>query len=392
MHLLRNRWVLACISLALSLAVAWVVLDRVRARQGELLQFNALDEDLGDLHAEPGRGAAALDAVLPGEWRYFIPEKRVRQLFGKTFGAARAYDPWTYWSSKGRTKVIPWPERPEGQWTLHLNAQGLREDRDLGGPPAQIRVLVTGDSHAEGVCNNDESFANRLEASLRASHAGRTVEVLNAAGGGFMPYQYFGMLQKLREFEPQVFVVTIFGGNDFSGLTWFREYFGNTPHQQWTQEDGKLREAALRKAPFAMGQCFNSLQNFKVHPESLEESCATAVELCEQMAELCRARRCAMIVVFLPAPCDCQWQPAHDDIERARTLLALGPEDLELNRRAAERFVSGLRVAGIEVLDLRPSFEGLAPPPFWRQDLHLNLEGHRLIAEQLLPLVEDELR
>jgi GDSL-like lipase/acylhydrolase family protein len=392
MRFLRNRWVLLCISLALSLALAWLVFDRVRARQGDLLQFNTPPEDLGDWHAETERGAAALDARLPEAWRYFIPEERVRQLFERTFGRTRAYDPWTYWWSKSRTKVMRWSERPEGHWTLHMNAQGLREDRDLGGPPAQIRVLVTGDSHTEGVCNNDESFANLLEASLRASHAGRTVDVLNAANGGFMPYQYFGTLQKFRDFDPQMLVVTVFGGNDFSELTWFRDYFENLPHQLWTEEDLKLRDATLRKAPFAMGQCFNSLLTFKLHPEALEGSCRTAVGLCRQMAEQCRARRCAMIVVFLPAPCDCQWQPAHEDIERARTALSLGPEALELNRRTAELFVNGLQVAGIEVLDLRRTFEGLSPPPFWRLDLHMNLEGHRLVAKELLPLVEAHLR
>jgi hypothetical protein len=93
-----------------------------------------------------------------------------------------------------------WPLTPE-------EVRGLQQ-------PA-LRILVTGDSHTDGVCNNSESFTNLLEAELSAAHPGEAIEALNAGKGAYSFYNYLGVLERLLPLRPDVFVVAVYGGNDF---------------------------------------------------------------------------------------------------------------------------------------------------------------------------------
>jgi hypothetical protein len=108
-------------------------------------------------------------------------------------------------------------EHPQGGWDIRTNALGLREDQEVPEEKADLRVLVVGDSHVDGLCANADSFPNLLEASLSERHPGRTIEVVNAGTGGWSFYNYLGALEGLAYLRPDVFVVVVYGGNDFQG-------------------------------------------------------------------------------------------------------------------------------------------------------------------------------
>ena len=67
-----------------------------------------------------------------------------------------------------------------------------------------------------GACSTHESFPNRLEARLRVRDAQRSVEVWNAGCSNYSLYNYLGTLERLAHLAPDVFVVVVHGGNDFS--------------------------------------------------------------------------------------------------------------------------------------------------------------------------------
>ena len=70
----------------------------------------------------------------------------------------------------------------------------MSEDGEVLDPRIGPRILMTGDSHAAGVCENSESFTNVLEALL-TEERGTPVEAINAAQGGFDHYNYLGILE-----------------------------------------------------------------------------------------------------------------------------------------------------------------------------------------------------
>jgi hypothetical protein len=272
---------------------------------------------------------------------------------------------------------------------LSTNQLGFREDAELATPPADLRVLIAGDSHTFGLCNNGESFPNLLERDLRSRLGGKSVEVLNAGVGAFTLFNYFGTLLRESEFMPQVFVVAVYGGNDFAELLMLGHRFASTPISSWPEGALKRRTRGLAAGANAMGQCLNQVQTFLSMPDEQEFAVGTAVRLCSEMQQVCNERRIRMIVVFIPAACVCTFADPLPEMERAREALGLGPgpDESGINSSLAERFLSGVRALGLELVDMTEPFKLQNPPPYWRTDLHLNLEGHRLIAEQLEPLI-----
>lgn len=53
-----------------------------------------------------------------------------------------------------------------------------------------------------------------------------------------------------------------------------------------------------------------------------------------------------------------------------------------------QRFLDAVEAGGVRVVDLRSVFRAEERPPYWSEDLHLDLRGHELAARALLPVVE----
>ncbi len=360
---------------------------RESRQRAQLEFFHSERETLAIAQARGSSLNRPLAPEHPEDWRYYLTPTVAGRIF-LIKAQGEVYDPWTYF--RQRPNIVekePWPERADGNWMLRTNDQGFREDAALSVPRPALRVLVTGDSHTDGVCNNDESFPNRLEAKLRASRKGKTVEVLNAGVGGYTLFHYLGMLLRESAFEPQVFVVAVYGGNDFVELVLLEHRFQGTKCKEWPTADVQRRNDTLSTAPCAMGQCFNQVQLFLSMPEEEELALACALRLCAEMKDVCSKRGIAMVMVFIPAACSCEWPQSNPVVERGRTDLGLPAGDGGINAELAQRFTSGVRALKIPLLDMREIFERQPVPPYWRTDLHLNLEGHRLVAEALEPVV-----
>jgi hypothetical protein len=212
---------------------------------------------------------------------------------------------------------------PQALVHLVTNSIGCREDHELDDPPRDLRVLVAGDSHACGVCNNDESMANRLEALLAAANPGRSVEVLNAALGGYSFVNYLGTLLRFRDFKPQVFVVAVFGGNDFGELLpMFLYTRGRQLPTMTTREDAR-RNAALALSSDVMGQGLSSIDNLRNWPDKKRVVASAAVQLFAEMRRICDEQGTQLIVVYIPCPFEFQWEDPKDRIAKVRAKLEL---------------------------------------------------------------------
>ena len=64
-------------------------------------------------------------------------------------------------------------------------------------------------------------------------------------------------------------------------------------------------------------------------------------------------------------------------------------EDLARHRELREAYVSWLEAEKIPHIDLHPAFAESDGLLYWKRNLHLSLDGHRLAAEKIAPFLED---
>ncbi len=139
-----------------------------------------------------------------------------------------------------------WNEHPKGRIVLQTNNFGFREDRDTDfrKPNNSVRILVTGDSHTDGVVNNAESFPNLLEEKLTTSSGSARFEVINGGVGYYAFQNYAGFLRRHLDLHPDYFIVTVYLENDFMEAVQFAIKKGQMPPQGrsfwYRQNSGEL--------------------------------------------------------------------------------------------------------------------------------------------------------
>jgi lysophospholipase L1-like esterase len=117
-------------------------------------------------------------------------------------------------------RLIPnttfWHTSVDGRWQFRTNAQGFRDDENYAyrKPEGQRRILVLGDSQAEGYeARQSAIFPKVLETRLRAK--GLNVQVLNSGISGFGTAEELMFLEhEGMKYQPDAIVLAFFG-NDF---------------------------------------------------------------------------------------------------------------------------------------------------------------------------------
>ena len=122
-----------------------------------------------------------------------------------------------HFHSINHERMIQWPEHSNGQFNMKTNNLGFKENEPtlLQKPANTYRIIVTGDSHTDGVVNNNESFPNRLEVALNKDSSIQTYEVLNGGTGFYSFKNYSGFVEKTKTLHPDLYIITVYTGNDF---------------------------------------------------------------------------------------------------------------------------------------------------------------------------------
>ncbi len=291
---------------------------------------------------------------------------------------------------------VPFAEYPRKQIEFVVNSLSMREDDEPLAVKPQLRVLVAGDSHTDGVCQNCESFPNLTEAALRerasaestqrkANFDPRSIEVLNAGKGGHSFFNYLGTLERNLDLEPDVFVVTVYGGNDFHELlsAWhtYRNDGKRPPGAASYPDEIKAAQAISSQG---LNQAFYELKYFDVYPEQMRIALDCAVEVCGQIQALCRERGIRLIVLYLPPRQEIEPDNPALNIRKLLRALKLEPAALANATRLGDEFLSRVAESGIEHLDLRPAFRQAGESLYWNADWHINLAGQRVVARELV--------
>ncbi|MDF1799025.1 MAG: SGNH/GDSL hydrolase family protein [Planctomycetota bacterium] len=370
------------LGLALAAAAGWLLLDRLGPDSAPPITLRDGRADMAELQQELGVGNVAGIGSRRGRGGHILLNHPIAErLFGiKERGLF--YDPLAYFRRPAFQRLaFKWAEHPAGGWRLHTNSLGLREDEELAPERPELRIFVTGDSHTDGVCENPESYANLLEADLRAD--GQDAEVNNAGVAGYSFYNYLGALDRFTEFGVDAYVVGVYGGNDFLGVLGPHRFFAGEPIPLPEPNGPRIGKAANIKAA-ALSQGFFAYDHFAQHPEDIDLAVTAGVDTTLALQGNCEGLGTRLIVVYIPPVYDVDPELVQDDLTAIQEVLELTDEQLRCTDRQADAYLAAIEEAGVEVLDMRPHFRAAKEPLYWQLDHHINLAGHRLIADELL--------
>ncbi len=301
------------------------------------------------------------------------------------------YAPWIHFRRRGpRQAYLPLREHPDGGYELRRNRQGLREDRDISPDPFDgFRVLVTGDSHTAGVCANADSFANLLEADLALRASQTAVDVVNAGLGAYDFENYLGVIDYFSDLNPQVLVVAAYGGNDFSSTVVIQRYRSGRPAPSFEAVKSRKLLEAGREFKAMISQHLLQAAYFINNPDDVEPAAHRSFKIFREIARRCAKRKVTPVLVYIPPFVSAQ--PQHLDPEllaRVDELLGRPRSQWNVSDRIADELLARTKQAGYLHLDLRPIFRASKQLLYWQTDHHINLEGHRAVADALLEIVE----
>ncbi len=279
-----------------------------------------------------------------------------------------------------------WAEHKGGNIVLKTNNLGFRRDADtFPEKQGKIRILVTGDSHIDGVIDNSESCCTILENMLNQSFHDKRYEVINSGTGYYFPLNYLGIIKKYLYLAPDIYIVIVYGGNDFI------ETCGLIGCKKSNNSDyyAKLKNVKSFN-PGGLAQGLNQIYYFKYYPESLEIAFKSVTDNIHSIKEICESNHIILIVLLLPSKMELEWSTDGLRLDRCKDLLKLSDADLQINSKLMNMMSTWLNNNKINYLNLSDYMKGNEHKLFWNEDYHLNDYGHKVIAETLFATYKDK--
>jgi len=290
----------------------------------------------------------------------------------------------------GVDQEFKWAEHPTGKVVRKTNNMGFKEDADtkVQKDANAFRVLVTGDSHIDGVVYNAESYPNQLEKMLNEKTGEHPVyECINAAAGYYGPQNYLGVLNRFKELKPDIFIVTVYTGNDFLDAIRIESENGKLKVPERKDDYYYDLWAVDEKHPGFTGQLMNQVKFFKKFPEFKTSALSITENYLSLIKNYCDTNHIQLYVVLLPAKVDVEAQTDSARMKEVQKMLALTDDDLKVNQELSSKLAQWLKTTNISYVDLIEKWkvEKKTEELFWKADYHINHNGHRRIAELLLP-------
>ena len=279
-----------------------------------------------------------------------------------------------------------WEEHPSGKIVMRTNNAGLRNDTETKTekPDNLFRILITGDSHVDGVVYNNESIARQLANGLNKTDSTRKYEVLNAGNGYFGPQNYLGVYNKFKSYKPDVFVVIIYTGNDFLDAVRIEAENGRlfVPDRPIDYYDN-LWEIDNMYTGFS-GQYLNQLKFFETFPNYTDTALIITKQSLLKIRKQCNKNNTYLLVALLPAKIDTEPQTDETRINEVFKIMNFDASLLQKNRNMVISLIEWLQKNDFNYIDLQETFKKSDKELFWKTDYHINTDGHKAIADTIL--------
>ncbi len=297
---------------------------------------------------------------------YFIPDSTAMFLHKPSI---HLYDNWGTPQQKISTE-------------RRTNNLGFRDDDDVIEKKSnEMRVLVTGDSHTDGVLRyNTQSFVNIWEEKLNAADSTTFYNCMNGGVGYYTFRNYHGFLKKFAYLQPDVFYISVFTGNDFRETVKFeddRTSISNIYKSWYMRFRRKFQSAEQQAFPYIQG--IEQLLYFESFPDEKERAMQIAKKYLLQIIEMCKEKNIRLIVTLLPSRLEVK--PAF--YKHIQTLFDLDTETMNTNKELTATLIKFLQEQHIETHDLTPALLNTSEKLYWDEDLHINPKAHELIGDFL---------
>jgi len=273
-----------------------------------------------------------------------------------------------HFHSPNTIKTIVWKEHKSGNLVLKTNNLGLRNEASTEVKKSIKRVLITGDSHTDGLVYNQENFVSRLN-QLDSNKT----EFLNAGHGFYSFKNYRQTIQKLGYLKPDIFVITVYTGNDFIENLLYSELnidFPNNLIFSWFRIKRKLM-------PRESSQHLNQALFFDLNPDLIDHSLDIAIKELMTTEEYCIRHNIDFKVLILPSEISID-----DKIINQLEKDGVSKEIISKNQIIAKKFTLRLKNNKIKFYNLLQDFKNSSEDLFWDSDSHLNVAGHKLVAHK----------
>jgi hypothetical protein len=230
-----------------------------------------------------------------------------------------------------------------------------------------------------------------LEARFAAIPGGPTVEVINAGVGGNGPFMYMRTLYHHGELDPDLFISTLFTGNDFWDSVNVSDFFtGRLRTKPGTTYTNMIYDAS-EEWPVRIAQGYNQAFRFRHMPEEVELALTATLAFHVEMARLCEKHGVRFLTVILPTKSDVEPEDDRESYRELLDALQLTDDDYNVTARLSRAFAEGLAEHGIRYIDTTAALIAADGPFYWRKDHHLNVEGHRFVADLIFDALRDEI-
>ncbi|HUR21061.1 MAG TPA: GDSL-type esterase/lipase family protein [Vicinamibacterales bacterium] len=287
---------------------------------------------------------------------------------------------------------------------LSINAQGVRDDRDLGPKrPGQTRVVVLGDSLVTSVqVGVAETFMARLEHELSAGDPSREYQVINAGVQGYGPVREWLFYRHIVDaLEPDIVLIVAFVGNDATDAYDHAGWIDNGPPASETKvasvnwarrlarssmviQTARLRWDQLRPDAAGPGTERPLAAYLATPPVDVTRGLEISREAYGRIAAMAAGRGAQTAIVLMPA----RFQVDDGDYGRLRERVQAAGHEL-IRQAATERFRTALTPLGLPMLDLLPVLQAQPDPAglFFQRNIHLTPRGHEVVGHALAGFV-----
>ena len=299
----------------------------------------------------------------------------------------------------------------EFETDIAINAQGVRDDRDIGPKPAnERRIVVLGDSLVLSVqVDLRQTFCRLLEEHLNRAGGPVRYRVINAGVQGYGPVEELLFFREIaRTFEPDLVIATIFVGNDAEeAVTSAPKLRGDARPAAEAMSDSlsnRLRRLVRRSMVLqvirlrlvSVTDRFRDrvappeppLQSYAEHPAArIGEGLAISRDCVRAIADEASAAGARTMIMLMPA----RFQV--DDGDYGRLKEAVEGAGGHLVRDAATaRFEEALAAVPAPRFDALPSLRAALPGPdvFFQQTVHLTPRGHEIVARALETFIRQQ--
>ncbi|PYR94847.1 MAG: hypothetical protein DMF84_02290 [Acidobacteria bacterium] len=295
---------------------------------------------------------------------------------------------------------------------IAINAQGVRDDRDIGPRPSnERRIVVLGDSLVLSVqVDRQQTFCSLLEARLNRDGGRYTYRVINAGVQGYGPVEELLFFREIaRQFQPDLVIEAIFVGNDAEEAVASAPRLGRagaataavmtsetliTRLRRIVRHSMVLQVLRLRivslvdRLPTWTAPPEAPLQSYAAKPAPrIADGLRISRDCIESIANDAANTGARTMVMLVPA----RFQVDAADYDRLKAAVAQAGGEL-VRDAATERFNAALADLPLPRLDVLPALRAAAPAGdvFFQQTVHLTPRGHEVVADAMERFIREK--